>query len=81
MKKSEKYFSDFLSIETPYYDVSTMEWRIYNTNLNDWLPIITIIIPDWLIWISSRVDFVVEVVITRPWRSMMVYLVSGAVSM
>lgn len=34
--------------------------------------------PDLLIWISSLVDFVVEVAIVRPLRSMILYLVSAA---
>ena len=53
----------------------------YNDTLYDLLLIITIIMPLGATLISSCEDFVVEVVIMRPWRSMMVYLASGAVSM
>ena len=50
----------------------------YRDTLNDWLLIIITYTPDLVILICCVVEVVVEVAIMRPWRSMMVYLVSGA---
>ena len=57
---------------------SVNKLRPYNANLYDMPLMITTNTPDLAKGISSRDDFVVDVAIVRPWRSMILYLVSGA---
>ena len=52
--------------------------RPYIGNLNDSPLIITTTIPDVFILISSFVDCVTDDLIVRPFKSIIVYLVSGA---
>ena len=50
----------------------------YRDNLHDWLLIIITYTPDLVILICCVVEVVVEVAIMRPWRSMILYWLSGA---
>ena len=65
-------------VQTVHEVRSVHKVRPYNANLNDCPLIITTTIPDWLILISSLVDFVVDDFMVRPVKSIIVYLVSEA---